>query len=104
MIRQQLHTRLMVSTFELLVVEEEESIGHQRLQEGVAEIRRIEALRPSSPTRWPRPLRSWVYRQGFISSNEDQPAIRLVQAFGWVGRPYPYLTAGTGAYPRPPAA
>jgi len=44
MIRQQLHTRLMGSNFELLVAEEEESIGNQRLEEGVAEIRRIEAL------------------------------------------------------------
>ncbi|MBN8853618.1 MAG: thiamine biosynthesis protein ApbE [Sphingobacteriales bacterium 50-39] len=44
MIRQQLHTRLMGSTFELLVVEKEESTGNQRLQEGVTEIRRIEAL------------------------------------------------------------
>lgn len=44
MIRQQLHTRLMGSSFELLVVEEEENIGQRRLQEGVAEIRRIEAL------------------------------------------------------------
>jgi thiamine biosynthesis lipoprotein len=34
----------MGSAFELLVVEEEESIGSRRLQEGVAEIRRIEAL------------------------------------------------------------
>ena len=44
MIRQQLHTRLMGSSFELLVVEEEENIGQRRLQEGVVEIRRIEAL------------------------------------------------------------
>lgn len=44
MIRQQLHTRLMGSAFELLVVEEEESAGNRRLQEGVAEIMRIEAL------------------------------------------------------------
>jgi thiamine biosynthesis lipoprotein len=43
MIRQQLHTRLMGSTFELLVVDEGHT-GKQRLQEGVTEIRRIESL------------------------------------------------------------
>lgn len=44
MIRQALHTRLMGSLFELIAVEEHESLVQQRLQEGVAEIRRIETL------------------------------------------------------------
>ena len=44
MIRRQLHTRLMGSSFELIVVEENEPLAMQRLEEGVAEIRRIETL------------------------------------------------------------
>ena len=44
MIRQQLHTRLMGSSFELIAVDENESLALQRLREGVAEIQRIETL------------------------------------------------------------
>jgi thiamine biosynthesis lipoprotein len=44
MIRRQLHTRLMGSSFELIVVEENEPFAMQRLEEGIAEIRRIETL------------------------------------------------------------
>jgi len=44
MIRRQLHTRLMGSSFELIVVEENEALAMLRLEEGAAEIRRIETL------------------------------------------------------------
>jgi thiamine biosynthesis lipoprotein len=44
MVKRQIHTRLMGSSFELIVVEEDEVIADRRLEEGVAEIRRIEAL------------------------------------------------------------
>jgi len=44
MVKRQIHTRLMGSSFELIVVEEDEVIAGRRLEEGVAEIRRIEAL------------------------------------------------------------
>jgi thiamine biosynthesis lipoprotein len=39
-----IHTRLMGSEFELIVVEKDHETGYQRLQEGVDEIRRIEHL------------------------------------------------------------
>jgi len=44
MIKRQLHTRLMGSSFELIVVEENETLAMLRLEEGAAEIRRIETL------------------------------------------------------------
>jgi len=44
MIKRELHTRLMGSSFELIVVEEDEPTALRRLEEGIAEIRRIEAL------------------------------------------------------------
>jgi thiamine biosynthesis lipoprotein len=44
MIRRQVHTRLMGSSFELIVAEEDEAVADLRLEEGIAEIRRIEGL------------------------------------------------------------
>ena len=44
MIKRQLHTRLMGSSFELIVVEETEQAAQLRLEEAITEIRRIETL------------------------------------------------------------
>ena len=44
LIKQQLHARLMGSSFELIVVEKDEDTARRRLEEGFSEIQRIEAL------------------------------------------------------------
>ena len=44
MVRKDIHTRLMGSDFELIVIEKNEAEAIARLEEGIAEIRRIEGL------------------------------------------------------------